>query len=346
MKPKIKVDEGLEMDMTTYKKVKGTLDPKTPIKITGDKPITSTSTMSVHEGDVIEPQDPATIKYLSNVKDEKTGEISKPFTLGGKNYQMIRGILPTKEVVMAVYCHDDLNEAGENIIHPVDYFDATIARPLKEKEDFDYAAAERDYHDKANMAVDEPKSTVSTTEQPKTENNSLKLNEFKHFLVNKKTGKVRKFKRAEELAKANMSTDETYMNLGQFKRHVDETLFGAKKSKIVNEETPLDSTTSGTNVDKLKTDVKKLVTTIKAKFNGYLTKIDKPIEQAEFITAMAAEIGVPANKLSSIIAQFKDIADTKPTATPVAESKIIKKDELIESLKKPVIKTVKIKDIK
>jgi hypothetical protein len=34
--------------------------------------------------DVIEPKDPETIKYLSNVVDSKTGEISKPFTISGK----------------------------------------------------------------------------------------------------------------------------------------------------------------------------------------------------------------------------------------------------------------------
>ena len=36
---------------------------------------------------VIEPQDQATIKYLSNVKDEH-GKTSKPFNIGDKQYQI------------------------------------------------------------------------------------------------------------------------------------------------------------------------------------------------------------------------------------------------------------------
>jgi hypothetical protein len=65
---------------------------------------------------------------------------------------------------------------------------------------------------------------------------------------------------------------------------------------------------------------------------------------------MAAEIGVPLNKLSSLMTSFKDIAQTDsaaPAAPAVAESKLITKNQLLESIKpKTVIKTIKVKDIK
>ena len=75
---------------------------------------------------------------------------------------------------------------------------------------------------------------------------------------------------------------------------------------------------------------------------------------------MANEIGVPFTKLNSIISSFKDISkdqendsqvikmttDTTDTSLGnVAESRIITKNELLESIK-PVSKKIKIKDIK
>ena len=84
---------------------------------------------------------------------------------------------------------------------------------------------------------------------------------------------------------------------------------------------------------------------IKNKFSVYLSKLDKPIEQAQFLTSMAAEIGVPLNKLSTIISSYKDIA--KSETKPVTEKKIITKKQLEENLRTPkVIKTIKVKDIK
>jgi hypothetical protein len=66
---------------------------------------------------------------------------------------------------------------------------------------------------------------------------------------------------------------------------------------------------------------------------------------------MAQEIGVPINKLSTIINTYKDIAkdgdvDTQNMSGVKAESKVITKKDLEESInKKPVIK-IKVKDIK
>ena len=112
------------------------------------------------EDAVIEPQDQATIKYLSNVKDVETGKASEPFTIADKKYQMVRGITPSKEVVMAVYCFDDLNESGENIIHSVSEFEKNVAMPMLHKEGksapiqedgYDIAADERENNNKEEV---------------------------------------------------------------------------------------------------------------------------------------------------------------------------------------------------
>ena len=84
-----------------------------------------------------------------------------------------------------------------------------------------------------------------------------------------------------------------------------------------------------------------------------MSKLDKPIEQVQFLTAMANEIGVPLNKLSTLMASFKDIAktdsaETDSVETPaVVESRKMTKKQLLESMgTREVIKTIKIKDIK
>jgi CRISPR/Cas system CMR-associated protein Cmr5 small subunit len=287
---------------------------------------------------VIEPKDKATIKYLSNVKDANTGEISKPFTIGDKRYQMVRGQHPTDGIVMGVYCFDELNENGENIIHPVDYFEKTVALPYKQKMEegggFDYAAAERQYHDQENLM------------------NYLNLGDVeagaKHFFVDTTNGNiVSQFKNTKEMVKSGvkLGPNQDYMDLKTLKKF----RFGEYFKKEVSEE--LKPEDAGTNLPKLQSDVKRLVAAIKNKFSQYLSKLDKPVEQAQFLSTMAQEIGVPINKLSTIINTYKDIAkdgdvDTQNMSGVKAESKVITKKDLEESInKKPVIK-IKVKDIK
>ena len=353
----------LNMDYQTYKKISGTLNPKEKkdVTITTDKPgVSSTSTSTTMEEDVapeatIEPQDKATIKYLSNVKDSKTGKVSQPFTIADKKYQMIRGIDPQKQIILAVYCHDDVDTNGENVIHSMEYFEENIANPMKEQmgmvgqdiavapkeESYDYAGEERAFHDKEAFM---------------DYLNLVGLEGYKHFFVNIKTGKViAQFKSTKEMAKSGikLGQDEDYMDIKTLKRY----RFGDYFKPDVNENDPAgalqpNDQAAGTNVSKLQSDVKKLATMIKNKFSVYLSKLDKPIEQAQFLTAMAKEIGVPLNKLSSIITTFKDLAqdadvDKTNVAGIKAESKVITKKELEESVRaKKVIKTIKIKDIK
>lgn len=339
----------LNMDYTTYSKIKGKLNPqdRKNVTITGDKPATSSMSMSTHmeENEVIEPQDKATIKYLSNVKDANTGEVSKPFAIGDKKYQMVRGVHPTGEVGLAVFCHDDMDDNGENLIHSMEYFEENIAKPMKEQmgmvgqdiqvvpkvkeSGFDYAAAEREYHDKEAFMDYLNLSDIEPI--------------YKHFFVNIKNGEVvAKFKNTRDMIKSGikLGPDEDYMDIKTLKRFRFGDYFKGDVNEVDNA-----AQDSGTNVGKLQADVKKLATLIKNKFSVYLSKLDKPIEQAQFLTAMAKEIGVPLNKLSSIISSYKDIAAQDKEMT--TEKKVITKGQLEESLKpKKTIKVVKVKDIK
>ena len=353
---KKKVNEAnVEMDVDKFNKVRGKLKPTDKVSLTDKKPTTTTTTPSsssmstVMEVDaVIEPQDSETIKYLSNVKDEN-GQVSKPFVIDGKNYQMVRGITPSKEIVMAVYCHDDVNDDGVNIIHPIDYFEENCVKPFLARtqqesvnatdnklaeDNYDFAGEERKFHDKEAFM-----DYLNLTD----------LVGFKHFFVNIKTGVITaKFKNTKEMIKSGvkLGPEEDYMDVTSLKRFRFGDYFKNDMNEDVN---PADA---GTDIPKLQSDVKKLANLIKTKFSTYLSKLDKPIEQAQFLTAMAAEIGVPLNKLNTIITSYKDIAqdgglDKVSTAGITAERKILTKNKLIESLKsKKVIKTIKIKDIK
>ena len=162
---------------------------------------------------------------------------------------------------------------------------------------------------------------------------------YKHFFVNLETGEVTaKFKNTKEMIKSGikLGPNEDYMDAKTLKKYRFGDYF--KKDITEAEEQP-----DGTNVSKLKADVKKLTTLIKNKFGTYLSKLDKPIEQAEFLNAMAAEVGIPLNKLSSIISSYKDIAKQEPTET-IKESMVFTKKEL-DKINKKVIKRTTVKNL-
>jgi hypothetical protein len=327
MKKKLNITkENLEMDMQTYKKVKGTIDPKTPVKITGDRP---TPTMgSVTEDDaVIEPQDQATIKYLSNVRDPETNEVSKPFTIADKNYQLIRGIDASNEIVNAVMCIDD------NMIHTYEDFERDIALPMKERLEMQGANIQ--------SSPDVQESSDDTYEG------------YKHYLVNKQTNEVRKFKSIEEMISSNKLDEEEYMNVGRFKKHMNERLFGSSKKKVesLNEVTPTGEETD----EEMNIKAKKLMDLIAKRIPQNIIKtITTPIAQREVIAAFAELIGVPRNGLNKLIGGLKDMAKQQQepaTQTgqeqPITEKRVITKNQLMESLTpNKVIKTIKVKDIK
>jgi hypothetical protein len=213
MKTKNKIFESVEKPtvLTTQQDLKNTLktlgtDAKANVMVLPDE-----DKIMENNIDVIEPKDPETIKYLSNVVDSNTGEISKPFSVSGKQYQVVRGLTQNNDVVMGVYCYDETDEQGENKIYTSQYFEENIANPAKE------------------LIENE---TVKNEE--KNTGGSLNLNEYKHFIVSE-DGKIRKYKTLEELAKANMKDNEKYMGLSEFKKYVYNRLFGQRnKQKTEN----------------------------------------------------------------------------------------------------------------
>lgn len=333
---KNKLNEGLEMDMQTYKKVKGTIDPKVNVKITGDRPAPTMSTVreddSLEPEAIITPQDQSTIKYLSNVKDSNTGETSKPFTIADKIYQMIRGLDGDNEIVMAVFCHDDMDEEGNNIIHSIEEFESKIALPMKERLEMESVELQG-------------QDIQSTPDVQETSEDTYEG--YKHYLVNRQTNEVRKFKTIEEMLSSNKLEEEEYMGVSKFKKHTNERLFGAGKRKVdaLNEISP----TGEESDEEMNAKAKKLMALIIKRIpKNIIDTIKTPVAKREVIAAFAEMIGVPRTGLSNLIGGLK-VMSKQPDQPeqPVTESKVITKNQLIESLDiNKVIKTIKVKDIK
>jgi len=259
------------------------------------------------------------------VRDKSTGEISKPFTIGEKKYQMVRGITPSKKVVVGVYCHNDMDKNGDNIIHPIEYFEEHIANPMKEQigmvgQDIQVIPNESDY-----VAKDSPHSKDSFINYL----NLTDLDGANHFFVNTKNGQViSKFKTTKEMVKSGkkLGVDEDYMD----RKSLKSFRFGSYFKHDDVSEGELSPEDAGTNIPKLQADVKKLAGIIKNKFSVYLNKLNKPIEQTQFLEAMANEIGVPLNKLSTMINTYKDLKLDASTQT--SENRVITKKELEENV--------------
>ncbi len=170
----------------------------------------SASSMLEQPESIIKPQDRATIQYLSNVKHPETGQIAQPFNIGDKKYQMVRGITPEKNIVMGVYCFDDMDDNGSNMIYHVDEFENKVAKPMLEME-----------------------KLTTENEDKSSQSESLNLGEYKHFIVNEKSGKFKKFKTIPELAATTMLEGEKYMGLYEFKKFFEYRVFGVPKKKSI-----------------------------------------------------------------------------------------------------------------
>lgn len=326
MKKKNNLKEGaLDVGIQSYPTAQKTSDPKKKPTITVKKQELKTILPQVKGTDVdinvveenMSPMASKKMKYLSDVKDANTGDISQPFDINGKKYQMVRALTPENEKVLGVYSLDEFDEENENVIHRIEEFEKLIDNQHKVSE----------------VGVQEPEGPEAATLNPVSEVKEEKAEHpsfagFKHFIVNKKTGKARKFKDISELAKANMSDDEQYMGVKDFKKYVDETLFGASKRQSIDEVTP----TGEENDEEMNIKAKKLMDLIKKKVpEAIINTIKTPVAQREVIAAFAEMIGVPRNGLSKLIMGLKDMAQNKPTA--VTESR-------------KIVKQIKIKDIK
>jgi hypothetical protein len=388
---------------------------------------------------VIEPQDKATIEYLSNVEDED-GNISGPFNVSGKNYQVIRGITPSKEVVLAVYCHDDVDDEGNNQIYDMDYFEENFVNPamiqqendrlaeesaLEEEKSFsqeevntelpltpdnikgyddfyinvknntitkrwksgewmksnDDLGSDDDFMDKAEVIKHMKSLRPKINEEPVSGklpdepvlaksldgDKAIGLGDYKFFLVDNKTGKFRKFKTVEELAKANMQPTEKLMGLKEMKRFFESKVFGDKGKKaqdIFEEDT---QGTGGESDEQLQQKAQRLVNAMDSnpkvkKANDYLAKTKNVKAKSQALAAILQRLNIPKESIQVYLNNIKKMvkkgtgsqeagagqqsdAGTTPGAAPVFESKKTTKAELIESMT-PKTTIIKVKDIK
>ena len=340
-------------------------DPKTIIDYNSKNPTTAVGAVgAVKEEEnvdaVIEPQDKATIKYLSNVIDSKTNKVSPPFTIDSKKYQMVNGLTPERKIVLAVFCHDDMDDEGNNLIHPVEHFEKTIAMPMMEK-----------------MKMGKKKEEHKDSEP-------LNLGHYKFFIVNEKTGKFRKLKTLEELAKDTLGEDEKFMGLKQFKKYFENMVFGSAKKSVkkenILEAVPQPAATAQpagaapAEENDLHAKAKRLTTLISKKIPASVFKTIRTnkVAEKEVIEAFAELVGVPKQGLQNLLKTIKSTAVSNPKqqaapttgAAPssgsqqmppenqlapagMAESKVITKAMLEETLKKPkTIKTIKVKDLR
>ncbi len=281
---------------------------------------------------------PSDFSYLSEVKDSKTGEISKPFTINGKQYQMCRAVTPKREKVMAVYSLDERDESGKNILYNLQEFEEHVAK-------------------KAVDEVEEPE----TSEEPEELDNTgsaptdSKKPEFfrgcKHFIVNTSNGKVKKFKTIGDLAKAHMEEGEKYMGIKEFKRYLDESLFGKRNLK---EEEPLPNAApaatpaQGTAVPTEPAVVTHLMDLIdKALPSDVYTNIKQnPNAQSAAIIAWLTRVGVPANKVNDIINSVRTLSKQVPAKPATTPAPAPTQAAAPVSENRYIIKTIKVKDIK
>ena len=360
----------VNIDADTYAKKRGSFGDKDTINITGDKPQLDTI-KHMEENDVLEPeavitpQDTATIKYLSNVIDNKTGEVSQPFTIGAQKYQIVRGMGADKQIVMAVFAHDETDDNGENIIHSIEDFEKNIAIPMREKLELESMNEPNLLGQDIQMIPEKKIATEDTYEG------------YKHFLANKKTNEVRKFKNIKEMLACNKLDEEEYMGVREFKQYMNERLFGKRKkiNELDNEQVDVAQPAQPTTDDdtqkpityndsgvpeKIKNQqvlpqVKMAIKQMLQKLKSYLDDLNEPKEKIQFVAALTSMLHVGPEYKNKLLTLLKNLIDLsaqqqqqqQPPPPQVTESRIITKKQLSENLKSnKVIKTIKVKDIK
>jgi hypothetical protein len=295
-----------------------------------------------------EVQESPKLEYLYNFLDENNNPVVFILPINGedKEFHLVWGKTNNDEKQLGVY--------NDGIVYPKDYFETNIVpqelipanQNVSEISDkaqsyvskkIGHLRGKEGYPEAQAAAIAYSMAREKGYKIPKTNESSLNLSEYKHYLVNEKTGKFRKFKEASDLAKANMSNDERYMTITEFKKFFETKVFGNKKRQL-------------TELDGNFEMEKKLAIDLISKINEIptlktlLTKLfqnKNRLVKAEAIAGFAELIGVDKQNLPSIITTLKN-----SMAQGVKENKIISKNDLIKEINnKKVIKTVKIKDI-
>lgn len=257
--------------------------------------------------------------YLSEVKDDKTGEISKPFTINGKQYQVVRAMSPERKPVMGVYSLDERDEEGKNIIYDLKEFENNIAK----------------------KHLNEEPAKEAQIPQDTSDGSDKNLNFFKghkHFIVNDKTGRVKKFKNIEEIANYKMEEGDKYMPIQKFRKYLDETLFGSRAIKeepqtgAVKPEEPQAVTHLFNLIDNaLPKDV-------------YQNIKQNPVAQSAAITGWIDRIGVPQTQVNNLVNYLRGAVKQAPQQTTTTTVSAPASAPVTES--KNVIKTLKVNDLK
>jgi hypothetical protein len=258
--------------------------------------------------DGVEDKVPERLEYVSEVVDSKTGDTSKPFTISGKKYQMVRAMKPDKTIVMGVYSFDEIDEGGNCRIYDAAEFENIAKNTINE------------------LGTQEPKPSEGSNEKKEIKKEPSKSEKpsfegCKHFIVNEKTGKFKKFKTIPELASTTMLEDERYMGLQEFKKFFENRVFGAPKRKELSEV----GLTGQETDDEMTIKAQKLMALIQKRIPATIIESIKTnkVAQREVIAAFAEMIGVPRNGLSGLVQGIKDLAKTG-TQQPVSEQRVVK----------------------
>ena len=135
-----------------------------------------------------------------------------------------------------------------------------------------------------------------------------------------------------------MSETEKFMTLKEFQNFFKDKIFGKNKKVSETAELPV------------KPDVDKAIQQMVLKMKPYMDKINEPTEQVAFLTKLFDMMHFDKSRLPMLIAQLKQSSDksfdTEKQVEPVQESRILTKNQFIESIKPNVIRILKVKDIK
>ncbi len=257
---------------------------------------TNDSSMALKEDENTEEQkQPITVEYLSSMKDEK------PFEIHGDKYEYVYGLYPNGkegERKPAVYCYKN---------------DMTISYPWFKEH---IAKHQIDENGKINRPKDANGNDIVLKARVVLQQNPNIVGHVIQFGLDKEGNEV-----------AFVEMMDGSKNPIPFNMFVvDDSSKTLREQDIQSSDDVVDNV----NIPKLQHDVKILVDKIETVLKPYLTKIDKPVEQAELIAAIAERIGVPREKLSSIIGKLRAVASqtnvvtntNTQTTNQVAESKI------------------------